>query len=270
MGQKTSPTGLRLGIVKDWQSKWFIPGNKSWSEWVVQDRKIRLYLEKFIKQYAIGGILIERQNQEINVKIRTAKTGVVLGQEGANVKKLELALAKILKDRSYDIKIQVEEIKNPDLDATVIANEIAVALENRASFRIAQKKVIRRVMRSGAKGIKTQVAGRLNGVDMARTEGYSEGIVPLQTFRNDIDYAVAKAHTTYGVLGVKVWISRGEVLKGQELKEPDAPRRREFRPRQSNSRNARNTDADKRTSAPRQGTKALENPKNPSPQGGNK
>ncbi len=267
MGQKTSPTGLRLGIVKDWQSKWFIPGNKHWSEWLVQDKKIRIYLDKFIKQYAIGGVIIERQNQEINVKIRTAKPGVVLGQEGSNAKKLELALSKLLHDKSYTIKIQVEEIKNPDLDATVIANEIAVALENRASFRIAQKKVIRRVMRSGAKGIKTQVAGRLNGVDMARTEGYSEGVVPLQTFRNDIDYAVAKAHTTYGVLGVKVWISRGEVLKGQELKEPEAPRRREYRPRNNNRDNRNQRPSGQRPSGQKAQTQGAANPK---AQGGSK
>ncbi|NOQ50175.1 MAG: 30S ribosomal protein S3 [Mycoplasmataceae bacterium] len=231
MGQKSSPTGLRLGIVKDWQSKYFASSNKEWSAWIVQDKKIRKHLVKYNKEYAIGTVIIERVKKEINIKIRTAKVGAVLGQEGSNIKKWELELAKIIKDKNYKIRINVEEIKNPDLDANVIANEIAVALESRMSFRIAQKRVIRRVMRSGAKGIKTQVSGRLNGVDMARTEGYSEGVVPLQTFRNDIDYAIAEAHTTYGVLGVKVWISRGEVLKGQELKEPSAPKRREFKPR---------------------------------------
>ncbi len=219
MGQKANPIALRLGINRDWTSRWYAPDNKTWSLWLVQDKKIRKYFELHVKEWALSIIEIDRTTSEIKITINTAKPGVVLGQEGANTKIIEKEISKIIKNKDIRIEVEVKDIPNPDIDANIIANEIAVALENRTSFRIAQKRVINRVMRAGAKGIKTQVSGRLNGVDMARTEGYSEGIVPQQTFRNDLDYALAKAHTTYGVLGVKVWISKGELLKGQERKE---------------------------------------------------
>lgn len=229
MGQKANPIALRLGINKDWNSRYFAPNNETWAKWVVQDRKIRKFFDKFVKEWALSSIEIDRTTSEIKVTFNTARPGVVLGQEAANLAVIKKEISKIIREKELNIEVQVKEIKNPDLDAKIIANEIAVALENRTSFRMAQKRVINRVMRSGAKGIKTQVSGRLNGVDMARTEGYSEGIVPQQTFRNDLDYALAEAHTTYGVLGVKVWISRGELLKGQERKEIERPQRNDRR-----------------------------------------
>ncbi len=225
MGQKANPLALRLGINKDWTSRYFAPNNETWAKWVVQDKKIRQFFNTFVKEWALSDVEIDRTTSEIKVTFNTAKPGVVLGQEAANLEVIKKEISKIIREKELNIEVVVNEVKNPDLDAKVIANEIAVALENRTSFRMAQKRVINRVMRSGAKGIKTQVSGRLNGVDMARTEGYSEGIVPQQTFRNDLDYALAEAHTTYGVLGVKVWISRGELLKGQERKEIERPQR---------------------------------------------
>ncbi len=238
MGQKANPLALRLGINKDWTSRYFAPNNETWAKWVVQDKKIRQFFDKFVKEWALSDVEIERTTSLIKVTFNTAKPGVVLGQEAANLEVIKKEISKIIREKEMNIEVVVNEVKNPDLDARVIANEIAVALENRTSFRMAQKRVINRVMRSGAKGIKTQVSGRLNGVDMARTEGYSEGIVPQQTFRNDLDYALAEAHTTYGVLGVKVWISRGELLKGQERKEIERPQRpqRGERPQRNNDK----------------------------------
>lgn len=234
MGQKANPIALRLGINRDWNSRWYAPDNKTWATWLVQDKKIRKYFETNIKEWALSNIEIDRTTSEIKITVNTARPGIVLGQDGANVAVMQKEVSKIIRNKEIKIEIVVKEITNPDVDATIIANEIAVALENRTSFRMAQKRVIQRVMRSGAKGIKTQVSGRLNGVDMARTEGYSEGIVPQQTFRNDLDYALALAHTTYGVLGVKVWISKGELLKGQERQEIKKPERRERRPQRDN------------------------------------
>lgn len=235
MGQKVNPNGVRIGIIKEWRAKWFSPTNREWSIWLVQDKKIRNYLQKFDKKYLIAYVEIERTKNEIIIIIKTAKPGIVLGQDGNNVKLLEKEIKKIINDKNLNVTLKVEDVKNPDLSANIVANEIAMALESRTSFRIAQKRAIKKVMASGAKGIKTQVSGRLNGVDMARTEGYLEGVVPLQTFRNDIDYAKVNANTTYGIIGVKVWISRGEVLKGQTAKEPEAAKR-PFNQRYNNNR----------------------------------
>lgn len=232
MGQKANPNGMRLGIVRDWKSRYFAKDNKQWAEWVVEDRKIRDYFEKYFKKWSLSAIEIDRTKKEIKITVNTSKPGLVLGQEGANIKKVQLEIAKLLHNNIQKKKIilDVNEVKKPDLDATIIANEIASQLENRVPFRIAQKRVIRRVMRNGAKGIKTQVSGRLNGVDMARTEGYLEGQVPLQTLRYDIDYAKTKAKTTYGILGVKVWISRGEILKNGKESNKGPERERRERP----------------------------------------
>ncbi len=248
MGQKANPNGMRLGIVREWKSRYFAKDNKQWTEWVVQDRMIRNYFEKYFKKWSLSVVEIDRTEKEVRITINTSKPGMVLGQEGSNIKKIQLDIIKLLRDkkskRTQQIKVilDVKEIKKPDLDATIIANEIASQLENRVPFRIAQKRVIRRVMRNGAKGIKTQVSGRLNGVDMARTEGYLEGQVPLQTLRYDIDFAKTKAKTTYGILGVKVWISRGEILKNRKDKELRDPKKErnlnpEFRKRRFENSN---------------------------------
>lgn len=217
MGQKTNPNGLRLGINKDWVSRYYPYSNKDWAIWTVQDRKVRNYLFKYYKIWAISRVEVERTSTEYKLIIKTARPGTIIGEEGKTIKKIELNVSKILKNKKLKISIDVLEVEYPDLDATILANEIAVSLENRVPFRIAQKKIIQRAMRSGAKGIKTQVSGRLNGVDMARTEGYSKGEVPLQTIRNDIDYAIAEAKTTYGILGVKVWVSKGEIIDGKHV-----------------------------------------------------
>ena len=230
MGQKANPNAMRTGIVKDWKSRYYPNSNKDWATYAVQDRKIRDHFNKNQKAWGLSLIEIDRTSTSIKVKFNTSRPGVILGENGDNVKTIERDIAKIIKNKDIKIEVDVYELKNPALDAKIVANEIAFALENRASFRMAQKKAIRNTMRSGAKGIKTQISGRLNGVDMARTEGYSEGQIPLQTLRQDVDYALALAHTTYGVFGVKVWISRGEVLSGY-AKEPQAAKPREFKPR---------------------------------------
>ncbi len=229
MGQKANPNGMRLGIIRDWHSRYFATSNKEWSDWVVQDRFIRKYFEKNIKLWAISRVEIDRTKTSLKISVFSSKPGTILGQEGKNIKVVEKEISKIVKNKEIKIKVDVKEVEKVDLDATIIANEIAAALENRVPFRIAQKKVIRRVMKAGAKGIKTQVSGRLNGVDMARSEGYLEGQVPLQTLRNDIDYAKARAKTTYGIIGVKVWISKGEILDKNTQKEiADAKKDRNF------------------------------------------
>lgn len=227
MGQKTNPNGFRFGVIRNWKGRWFAKDNKQWAAWAIQDRKIRSYLFKYEKPWLTGDIIIERTNEsEINIHIYSAKPGSVLGQDGANVKKLIKDIQVLLKNRKLKINIDVREVENPDINAKIVANEIAISLENRGSFRMAQKKAIKKSLKAGAKGIKTLVSGRLNGVDMARSEGYSEGIVPLQTLRNDIDFAIAEALTTYGLLGIKVWISKGEVLKDSE--KADAKARKEM------------------------------------------
>jgi small subunit ribosomal protein S3 len=208
MGQKVSPTGLRVGINKDWESKWY--AEKDYAKYLHEDIKIRKLLNNKLQEAIISKILIEKTKDSITINIHAARQGVIIGQDGKNVKELEKQIKKIVGDR--DVKINVSKVENPDLDAKVVARSIAAQLEARASFRIAQKKAIQRVMRAGAKGVKTLVSGRLNGADMARSEGYSEGVVPLHTLRSDIDYATSEAHTTYGRLGVKVWICRGEIL----------------------------------------------------------
>lgn len=259
MGQKANPIALRLGINRDWNSRWYAPDNKTWALWLVQDKNIRKYFTKFDKEWLLSNIEIDRTTSELKVTINTAKPGIVLGQDGENVKVITKEISKIIKNKEISITVDVKEIKNPDVDAKIVANEIAIQLENRVSFRMAQKRILNRVMRAGAKGIKTQVSGRLNGVDMARTEGYSEGIVPQQTFRNDLDYALALAHTTYGVLGVKVWISKGELLKGQE--------RQEIKPRENrrpgNNNRGPRRDNNRNSNGPAAGT-------NTSKDGGNK
>ena len=209
MGQKVSPIGLRIGINKKWESTWYAD-NKDFAKYIKNDNVIRKFLSKKLKDAAIASILIERTAKKTDVIINTAKPGVVIGHGGEEIEKLKKELSKLVGE---DIQISIMEIKKPDLVAALVAENIAHQIENRVSFRIAQKRAIRNVMKAGAKGIKTAVSGRLGGADMARTEGYTEGMIPLHTLRADVDYAHKEADTTYGKIGVKVWIYKGEILK---------------------------------------------------------
>lgn len=218
MGQKVHPIGMRIGINKAWESNWYA-GNKDFATFLNNDIKIREYLEKKLKDAAVASILIERSTKEGNVKtnviINTAKPGVIIGHKGDEIEKLKKAVTKLVKE---DIQISIMEIKNPDMNAALVAENIAKQIEGRASFRVAQKRAIRNTMKAGAKGIKTSVSGRLGGADMARSEGYTEGTIPLHTLRADVDYAHKEADTTYGKIGVKVWIYKGEILPDKKNK----------------------------------------------------
>lgn len=239
MGQKVSPIGMRVGVIRDWDSRWY--ANKAdFGDLLNEDAKIREYLEKNLKDAYISRIEIERAGKKnVKVVIRCARPGAIVGKtEDGKAEKMEAtkkALAKITKGKA--VKINVVAVANPDLDARLVARKICEALENRQSFRMTQKKAIQQTMRSGAKGIKTLAKGRLGGAEIARQEGYSKGIVPLHTLRSDIDYALEEAQTTYGKLGVKVWICRGEVLPGEMVKEPEAPAGRNPRDRKGGRRN---------------------------------
>lgn len=208
MGQKVNPAGMRLGINKDWTAKWYAP-SKDFSKTLENDMKIREFLDKKLKNAAVSSVTIERSNKKTEVKISTAKPGVVIGHGGEEIEKLKNSLNKLINE---DVQISIIEVKNPDLNAQLVAKSIASQIENRGSYRMAQKRAIRNTMRAGAKGIKTLCSGRLNGAEIARSEGYNEGTTPLHTLRADIDYATAEADTTYGKIGVKVWIYKGEIL----------------------------------------------------------
>lgn len=207
MGQKVNPVGLRIGIIRDWESKWY--ADKDFGKLLIEDVKIREFLKNKLKDSAVSRIDIERAANRVNVTIHTAKPGMVIGKGGAEVEVIRNQLAKMTDKK---VHINIAEVKNAELDAILVAESIAQQLERRVSFRRALKQSIQRTMRAGAKGIKTAVSGRLGGAEIARSEGYSEGTVPLHTLRADIDYGTAEAHTTYGRIGVKVWIYRGEVL----------------------------------------------------------
>jgi small subunit ribosomal protein S3 len=207
VGQKVHPIGMRVGIIRDWDAKWY--AEKEYAEFLHEDLKIRKFIASKLADAAVSTVEIERAANRVNVSIHTAKPGMVIGKGGSEVENLRKELNSLTGKR---VHINIVEIKKPDLDAKLVGEGIARQLENRVAFRRAQKQAIQRTMRSGAKGIKTQVSGRLNGADIARSEGYSEGTVPLHTLRADIDYAWEEADTTYGKLGVKVWIYRGEVL----------------------------------------------------------
>lgn len=219
MGQKVNPVGMRVGINRDWNSRWYA-SNQDYATFLHEDIKIREYLAKKLKDALLSHVEIERiktdKGHAVNVTIFVARPGVVIGQDGANINAIKKDLAEIVK--GSELKVSVADVKQPDLDATLVAQSIAKQLEERASFRTAQKKAIQRVRKAGAKGCKTLISGRLAGADIARSEGYHEGIIPLHTLRSDIDYALAEAHTTYGRLGCKVWICRGEVLPQRKEK----------------------------------------------------
>ncbi len=207
MGQKVNPTGLRVGIIRDWDAKWY--AEKDFATDLHEDLRIRKFIENKLANASVSTIEIERAAKRVNISIHTAKPGMVIGKGGSEVEKLRQELNKLTGKR---VHINIVEIKKPDLDAKLVGENIAQQLENRIAFRRAMKQAMQRTMRAGAKGIKVQVAGRLNGADMSRVEHFSDGTVPLHTLRADIDYAWIEASTTYGQLGVKVWIYRGEVL----------------------------------------------------------
>jgi len=214
MGQKVNPHGIRVGVIKDWDSKWY--ADADFSDNLVEDYKIRTYLKEKLYNSGVSKIEIERTTDKVKVVVYTAKPGVVIGKGGAEIDKLKADVQKLSTKKVF---VDVKEIKKPDKDAQLVAENIALQLENRVSFRRAMKSCIQRTMKSGALGIKTAVSGRLGGADMAHTEFYSEGTIPLQTLRADIDYGFAEADTTYGKFGVKVWIYRGEVLPTKANKE---------------------------------------------------
>ena len=214
MGQKVSPVGLRIGINRSWEANWYA-NKKDVSKYLENDLKIRKFLEKKLKDAGVSSIEIERNTKRCEVIIHTSKPGVIIGKGGEEIENLKREISKLVNE---NIQISIVDIKKPDLDATLVANSIAAQIENRASFRMAQKKAIRNVMKAGAKGVKTLVSGRLNGADIARSEGYSEGTIPLHTLRANVDYAVSEADTTFGKIGVKVWIYKGEILQDKKAK----------------------------------------------------
>ena len=214
MGQKVNPHGLRVGVIKDWDSRWY--AEKDFADYLVEDHEIRKYLKKRLYSAGVSKIEIERAPERVKIIVYTAKPGVVIGKGGAEIEKVKAELAQFTDKK---LIVDIKEIKRPDKDAQLVAENIAQQLENRISFRRAMKSCMQRTMRNGALGIKTSCSGRLGGADMARTEFYSEGTIPLQTLRANIDYGFAEANTTYGKVGVKVWVYHGEVLPTKETKE---------------------------------------------------
>lgn len=210
MGQKINPTGLRIGVIKDWESRWFAKKGE-FGDILVEDNKIREFLLELLAPAGVPKVEIERDPKRVRINIFCAKPGIVIGRGGAEIEKLKETVKKMLSG-DKDVFINITEVKQPDLSAQLVAENIAAQLEKRVSFRRALKQSIGRTMKAGAKGIKAQVSGRLGGAEIARTEQYHEGTIPLQTIRADIDYGFAEAKTTYGRLGVKIWIYKGEVL----------------------------------------------------------
>jgi small subunit ribosomal protein S3 len=215
MGQKVHPTGIRLGIVKDWTSKWYAD-SKAFPGHIKADHQIRVLIKKKLKDASVSMISIERPAKKVNITIHTARPGIVIGKKGEDIEKLRAEVAKLVGMNMPDVRINISEVRKPELDATLVAEGIAQQLERRVMFRRAMKRAVTNTMRVGAEGIKVKVGGRLNGAEIARSEWYREGRVPLHTFRADIDYGFAEAATTYGVIGVKVWIFKGEVFDKPE------------------------------------------------------
>ena len=213
MGQKVNPIGYRIGVNKDWDSEWY--AEKDYSTKLINDIKIREYIEKNLKSASISKVIIERRKNKVELTIYTARPGVIIGRGGEDIEKLRKKISKLVNE---DVYINIVEEKNPDLNAQLVADNIAMQIENRAPFRSVQKRAIRNTMKAGAKGIKTAVSGRLGGAEMARTEGYTEGTVPLHTIRADVDYAISEANTIYGKIGVKVWIYKDEILDTKKVK----------------------------------------------------
>ena len=217
MGQKVHPTGIRLGIVKDWSSKWYAD-SATFPEYIRQDHVVREFIKKKLKDASVSRISIERPAKKANITIHTARPGIVIGKKGEDIEKLRAEVAHMVGMKIQDVRINIAEVRKPELDAQLVAEGIAQQLERRVMFRRAMKRAVTNTMRVGAEGIKVKVGGRLNGAEIARSDWYLEGGVPLHTLRADIDYGFAEAHTTYGVIGVKVWIFKGEVFD-----KPEAP-----------------------------------------------
>ena len=211
MCQKVHPIGIRLGIVKDWSSIWYAD-SKTFPEYVRTDHLLRVFIKKKLKDASVSRITIERPAKKANITIHTARPGIVIGKKGEDIEKLRAEAAKMIGMNISDVRINISEVRKPELDAQLVAEGIAQQLERRVMFRRAMKRAVTNTMRVGAEGIKVRVGGRLNGAEIARSEWYREGRVPLHTFRADIDYGLAEAHTTYGVIGVKVWIFKGEIF----------------------------------------------------------
>jgi len=211
MGQKVHPIGIRLGIVKDWASKWYAD-SKTFPEYVRTDHLLRVFIKKKLKDASVSRIHIERPAKKVNITIHTARPGIVIGKKGEDIEKLRAEVSKLVGMHMGDVRINISEVRKPELDAQLVAEGIAQQLERRVMFRRAMKRAVTNTMRVGAEGIKVKVGGRLNGAEIARSEWYREGRVPLHTLRADIDYGFAEAQTTYGVIGVKVWIFKGEVF----------------------------------------------------------
>ena len=266
MGQKVNPHGLRVGVIKDWDSRWY--AEDSFADYLVEDYNIRKFLKKRLYSAGVSKIEIERASDRVKVIVYTAKPGVVIGKGGSEIEKVKAELAQYTDKK---LIVDIKEIKRPDRDAQLVAENIALQLENRVSFRRAMKSTMSRTMKAGAKGIKTAVAGRVGGADMARTEFYSEGTIPLQTLRADIDYGFAEADTTYGKLGVKVWINHGEILdKGLKSAVPeekegrrDGKKRGDRRQRRDGDRRPRRDDRrhDRAEAAPKAVNMRVRKPK---------
>ena len=221
MGQKVNPIGIRLGITRDWNSKWFA-NTRSFPGYVLQDWQVREFLKKKLAEASVSRIYIERAARKANITIQTARPGVVIGKKGEDIERLRLEVAKMMGMPVSDVRINISEIRKPEIDAQLVAEGIAQQIERRVMFRRAMKRAVMNTMRSGALGVKVRVSGRLNGSEIARTEWYREGRIPLHTFRADIDYGLSEARTTYGVIGVKVWIFKGEVFEKPSVDQPVA------------------------------------------------
>jgi small subunit ribosomal protein S3 len=219
MGQKVNPIGIRLGITREWSSKWYA-GKKQFPQLVHTDFRVREFLRKKLAEASVSRIQIERAANKVNITIQTARPGIVIGKKGEDIEKLRQDTAKLLGRPVADIRLNIAEIRKPELDAQLVADGIAQQIEKRVMFRRAMKRAVMSTMRSGALGIKVRLSGRLNGAEIARTEWSREGRIPLHTFRADIDYGFGEARTTYGVIGVKVWIFKGEVFDKEELSKP--------------------------------------------------
>ncbi|MFQ6004958.1 MAG: 30S ribosomal protein S3 [Woeseia sp.] len=211
MGQKVHPTGIRLGIVKDWSSKWYAD-SQTFPQYVRTDHELRVFIKNKLRDASVSRITIERPAKKANITILTARPGIVIGKKGEDIEKLRAEVAGMIDMKIQDVRINISEVRKPELDAQLVAEGIAQQLERRVMFRRAMKRAVTNTMRVGAEGIKVKVSGRLNGAEIARSEWYREGRVPLHTLRADIDYGLAEAYTTYGVIGVKVWIFKGEVF----------------------------------------------------------